>query len=99
MQTLKPRVQAIVGGRIASLGAPSRTSAYRIRGRALQSIRLHHLAEHPLCVHCLAKDRITAAVEIDHRIPLSKGGTDTPDNRQSLCRECHLLKTVEDLKG
>lgn len=33
------------------------------------------------------------AAEIDHVIPLSKGGPHTPGNVQTLCRECNLKKS------
>lgn len=69
----------------------------RIRGRRLQRIREQHLREHPLCVRCLERGRVKAAEEVDHIVALVNGGTDTPDNRQSLCRECHHDKTAEDL--
>ena len=30
--------------------------------------------------------------ELSHRIPLSRGGTDTPDNYEVLCAKCHATK-------
>lgn len=41
--------------------------------------------------------RVTAAVEVDHVVPLSKGGADDDDNRQGLCVPCHQAKTARDL--
>ena len=98
LKTLKPIVQAMTG-RLVTLPPPSRATDYRIRGRALQTIREQHFREHPLCVHCLEHGRVTAGTQVDHRVPLSKGGTDTANNRQSLCDECHKLKTINDLNG
>ena len=75
------------------------TNAYprdkRISGTTLQNIRKKHFALHPLCVLCLAKTppRVTVAVELDHIKPLHQGGTDTPDNRQGLCTDCHTEKS------
>lgn len=69
----------------------------RIRGRRLQRIRQQQLAANPLCEHCKAKGIITLAKEVDHIKPLSKGGTDTPDNRQNLCVACHKAKTRRDM--
>lgn len=83
----------------AELPPPSQEAGYRIRGTTLQNIRDAHRRQHPLCVHCLAVGRVRAWEELDHKIPLHKGGTDTPDNRQGLCRECHVRKTAEDLKA
>lgn len=69
----------------------------RIRGRALQRIRTSHLSMHPLCVRCAAKGRITEATQVDHIVPLYKGGCEQASNRQSLCDDCHRSKTAEDM--
>ncbi len=53
--------------------------------------------ESPLCVACKEKGRVTAATEVDHIVALVNGGTDTPENRQALCSECHEAKTRRDL--
>lgn len=53
--------------------------------------------ESPLCVMCQAKGRVAAATEVDHIVALVNGGTDTPDNRQALCGDCHAEKTRRDL--
>lgn len=73
----------------------------RIRGRALMEIRSHMLSQQPLCVACLAMSpaRYTAAVEIDHIIPLHRGGPDAAHNRQPLCKSCHADKTLRDGSG
>lgn len=72
--------------------------AKRITGRTLQNIRKAHFRRHPFCVKCLEKTprRLTEATELDHIVPLHQGGTDTPDNRQGLCEECHLEKSVTE---
>ncbi len=74
-----------------------RDQSPRIRGRALQRIRAAHFAAEPRCVACLAKGKLRAATDLDHRVPLFKGGPDTAQNRQGLCAECHKVKTAEDL--
>ena len=96
---LKPRVAKIAASRLAIIQPLWSMPHYRIRGRALQEIRAEHFRDNPLCVHCLARGIVTAAVELDHIIALSNGGTDTPDNRQSLCSACHRAKTIVDLAG
>ena len=59
--------------------------------------RVRYLREHPLCVICLADERITAATVVDHIIPpkgdyeLFWGG----DNWQSLCKVHHDQKTAK----
>jgi len=69
--------------------------AKRITGTTLQKIREAHFRLNPLCVMCLAKtpQRVTEATELDHIKPLHQGGTDTPDNRQGLCSDCHTEKS------
>lgn len=47
---------------------------------------------------CRACDlRFSAAkIEIDHTIPLARGGTDTESNVRPLCRGCHRAKTEHE---
>lgn len=40
------------------------------------------------CVRCGRRGRLT----IDHRIPLSRGGTDDEENLQPMCRGCNNRK-------
>lgn len=49
-----------------------------------------------LCQVCLSLDRLTEAQEVDHILPLAKGGTDKPDNLQSICTPCHKAKTANE---
>ncbi|MER6086547.1 HNH endonuclease [Streptomyces bluensis] len=44
------------------------------------------------CVRCGARE----ALEVDHVVPIAKGGTWTLDNAQTLCRSCHRTKTAQD---
>ena len=63
-----------------------------------QKARAAHLAAHPLCVHCQAQGRVSAAILVDHVVPhhgdrflfwlLS--------NWQSLCAACHATKGVRE---
>jgi len=36
------------------------------------------------------------AVELDHIVPLFKGGKDVASNKQGLCIACHLKKSVAE---
>lgn len=46
------------------------------------------------CLHC--HNMLDATYEIDHKLPLYKGGTNDRSNLQALCRNCHGNKTLED---
>lgn len=73
----------------------------RQRGRPWQRRRARWLEANPLCARCLGENppRVEAAVQVDHRTPLFKGGADDESNFQSLCLDCHKRKTAEDLAG
>lgn len=68
----------------------------RTRGRKGVEQRTRRLRAEPLCRHCYAKGITTLAREVDHITPLSAGGTDTDDNVQSLCLNCHAAKTAKE---
>lgn len=70
---------------------------HRIRGRKGQELRRRRLAREHLCRHCLEQGRYVASTVPDHILPLYKGGTDTEDNIQCLCEDCHTIKTARDL--
>jgi 5-methylcytosine-specific restriction protein A len=69
----------------------------RLGGWGLQQLRKRWFRDHPLCVHCLTAGRIRAATELDHIVPLSRGGADDDSNRQGLCHDCHEAKTATDI--
>jgi 5-methylcytosine-specific restriction protein A len=52
------------------------------------------LREEPMCRSCGG-----AASQVDHIIPLSRGGTNDRANLQPLCHSCHSRKTaIEQLR-
>jgi 5-methylcytosine-specific restriction protein A len=68
----------------------------RTRGRRWLRIRARQLRLHPLCAMCFEQGVLTEAAEVDHVIPLFRGGTDAEGNLQSLCGPCHERKTLEE---
>ena len=47
--------------------------------------------------HCnICKNILDASYEVDHIIPLYKGGNNELYNLQALCRNCHGMKTIND---
>jgi 5-methylcytosine-specific restriction protein A len=71
-------------------------SAERNYGSHWRRVRAAVLREEPLCRECAREGRTTAAREIDHIIPRSKGGTEDRDNLQGLCKPCHSAKTMRE---
>ena len=71
-----------------------RESHGRIQGRAGMKLRRKRLNAEPLCRICNEKGLVRLATTVDHIQPLSQGGTDTDDNCQALCAECHEFKTA-----
>ena len=69
------------------------TDYERLRGRRAVTRRERLLRSSPLCVVCHAAGRVTLGVEVDHVVPLSRGGSDDETNLQVLCRGCHADKT------
>ena len=47
--------------------------------------------------HQLARNQ--GAFELDHNVPVKRGGSDHPSNRQVLCLPCHDGKTNNARKG
>ncbi len=56
------------------------------------------MRDNGLCQACLDRNVVTLGTQVDHTIPLHKGGPDTDANKRLLCNECHAAKTLEDLK-
>jgi HNH endonuclease len=46
------------------------------------------------CHNC--REKLKATFEVDHIVPLFKGGTNHIDNLRALCLECHRLHTISD---
>lgn len=51
------------------------------------------------CPYCKCGFEIGEVMEVDHVIPISKGGKDTYNNLQLLHRQCHVQKTRADLRS
>lgn len=60
-------------------------------------VRVRQLTAEPLCERCAAIGETVQAEQVDHRIPISKGGDAyDPRNLSSLCASCHSRKTAVD---
>lgn len=73
-----------------SYNAARPSASRRGYGPSWRQLRLMFLREHPLCA-CGAP-----ATEVDHIVPLARGGTNEESNLQALCKACHSAKTARE---
>ena len=92
LQTLRPRVGTAPG----RLQMAATLQVERLRGRAGQRRRERWLRDHPTCVDCEAEGRVGAGEEVDHVIPLWKGGADDESNLATRCKAHHREKTARE---
>lgn len=65
-----------------------------LQTRQWRKLRKTVRADTPLCVACIANGEVVPAVDVDHIVPRSQGGSPfDPANLQPLCKRCHSLKT------
>lgn len=76
----------------------------RMRGRKLQDRRLRVWRKDPRCANCRRLTEFSARAgfgfELDHKVAIANGGSDTEANCQVLCAgpdSCHARKTNHDL--
>lgn len=71
----------------------------RLRGRAGAARRAAFLRARPLCVECARAGRAEPATDVDHIVPLHRGGADDWRNLQPLCADHHRVKTAQERGG
>lgn len=64
-----------------------------------RAIRKAQIQREPLCRDCLARGIVKAAEVADHIVPRRLGGSDEPDNLQSLCWTDHQRKRAQERGG
>ena len=89
LQSLEGRVKPLVTDRQATREMPTNSTRWR-------KIRARQLMDEPLCRHCRANGRITAANEVDHIDGDSTNNPSDGSNWQSLCKPCHSSKTARE---
>ena len=77
---------------------PGRESRHaRGYGRQWERLRKQILERDSyLCQPCLRTGRPTPAAAVDHILAKAKGGTDSLENLEAICRPCHLDKTMRE---
>jgi hypothetical protein len=94
------------GARRQSPGVARDGKRYRLYvTRAWRLIRAEQLEREPRCqwmdaegVRCEATTG-DAVMDVDHILPIGKGGTEAPENLQTLCHRHHSLKTALEVQG
>lgn len=98
LTTLKSRLNTLPA-RVST----HRTADTRITGRTLQARRKRcWLRAEARCEECGRVVAYPEGFELDHVVPLYKGGPDTDENCQVLCNGpegCHEAKTREDMRA
>ena len=71
----------------------------RLRGAKGVARRLRIWSANPFCAMCGRLTDYPFGFNVDHIIPLHKGGKDEDENLQILCspRGCHDIKTAKDM--
>jgi hypothetical protein len=63
-------------------------------------LRAKQLDDEPLCRHCKARGIVELATDVDHIVPIARGGAELDQsNLQSLCHLCHTRKTISENGG
>lgn len=97
LSTLSSRVKLVNTSRVAVPRKQLSSEHVRPRGRINQRNRERVLRRDGyICVNCKAGGMIVMADEVDHIVPLAAGGSDTDENKQSLCKLCHVEKTARE---
>jgi len=86
-------------GRLVPLGKrdrgpdPRRDQSTRAnRGRRWMKLRSQILARDPVCRVCNQAE----SLQVDHVVPLARGGGDDYNNLQGICLACHKDKTARE---
>lgn len=69
----------------------------RLRGHAGVARRLRLWTKNPWCAMCGRLTNYPDGFQVDHIIPLHKGGPDEDGNLQILDLDCHDKKTLADM--
>jgi 5-methylcytosine-specific restriction protein A len=76
------------------LSSKGKSTAERGYGWKWKKVRLVALSRDSyLCQECQRNGALSKATEVDHILNKARGGDDSLDNLESICKPCHKVKT------
>jgi len=95
MRVLRPSIRSLNPSKTRQGGSAHMRASASVRTRR----RLQLWTRNPHCAHCGVLVDYPFGFELDHIVPLSQGGTDTEQNSQVLCIDCHKAKSSAERAG
>ena len=95
MRTLQPILKSVAGGVIPTLSQKAGTTE-RMRGRSWMEVRRQVLVRDGFA--CRACGYVSVRNQVDHIVPLERGGSHGMQNLQTMCKECHEAKTASETR-
>ena len=89
------------GGKTYNQSAKRKQSNAKYNTRLWAKLRISQLSKQPLCQACAVRGRVTQAEVVDHLWPWNQIGPQAfvVNRFQSLCHECHSVKTSLEQQG
>lgn len=95
LQMLKPRL-AMAPSQVQMLKARPGTVERKRGSAGVKDRNRIRKRDCGLCQMCEAAGRVSLGTEVDHKVALADGGSDTDDNKWLLCTPCHGEKTTRE---
>ena len=94
MKTLKPQIKTLNTSMVKMSAGTE-----RIRGNSLVAIKRKFERANPrLCATCTRLGLVGYGDELEHIVPLWKGGAESDSNREWICKAHHKIKTASEAK-
>lgn len=89
------------GGKTYNQSAKRKQSNAKYNTPLWSKLRVIQLSKQPLCQACIGRGRVTQATVVDHLFPWNQIGEQAfvANVFQSLCPECHSVKTNLEQQG
>lgn len=89
------------GGKTYNRSAKRKEVNAQYNSALWQRLRVIQLSKQPLCQACIVRGKVTQATVVDHLFPWNQIGKEAfvANAFQSLCPECHSVKTGLEQQG